>query len=372
MAGPDLSVFGRQRSFQDFERLQQEFDMQKIAQGQAAQINALQMKKFEDEINNPDVDKLGERAFMKLAQGLPLSAQEAAAAQVFDAKSGGISFNPVSGEMIQKPRISDRIGLPGMSNVGSQGPQGYQPSAPEQDFNINSNYSPEQQAPSGNMYDAMYQDALRAAAGNAKLEQEIKADYFKKKTNFSEGQSQAADYADRMRASDAILQDPKVTAAMMDLAERSSGSIPLIGGFLVSSDYQKGDQAKRSFINAILRRESGANIPKDEFESADLQYFPMPGDGEAVLAQKARNRQAALAGVSRAAGAAYVPVDIVDPYAGQDPMAANQAAAANRANELGQQDLPNTTPQQPQVGEIVDGHVFLGGDPSNPKSWKLQ
>jgi hypothetical protein len=28
--------------------------------------------------------------------------------------------------------------------------------------------------------------------------------------------------------------------------------------------------------------------------------------------------------------------------------------------------------QMPKVGDVMDGHVFLGGDPSNPASWKAQ
>jgi hypothetical protein len=50
------------------------------------------------------------------------------------------------------------------------------------------------------------------------------------------------------------------------------------------------DQAERNFINAVLRRESGAAIAPSEFESARKQYFPQPGDSKAVLAQKRQNR----------------------------------------------------------------------------------
>ena len=62
------------------------------------------------------------------------------------------------------------------------------------------------------------------------------------------------------------------------------------------------DQASRNFINAILRRESGAAIAKEEFESAELQYLPVTGDGETVLEQKKTNRQVALAALQAEAG----------------------------------------------------------------------
>lgn len=59
-------------------------------------------------------------------------------------------------------------------------------------------------------------------------------------------------------------------------------------------DRQKFDQAKRNFINAVLRRESGAAISNSEFENGSIQYFPQPGDSKEVLDQKAANRKAAL------------------------------------------------------------------------------
>lgn len=71
-----------------------------------------------------------------------------------------------------------------------------------------------------------------------------------------------------------------------------------IGGvlpnFLKSGDRQVFEQAQRNFINAILRRESGAAIATSEFDSAARQYFPQPGDRPEVLQQKAANRQTVI------------------------------------------------------------------------------
>lgn len=53
---------------------------------------------------------------------------------------------------------------------------------------------------------------------------------------------------------------------------------------------QQYEQAKRNFVNAVLRRESGAVISPSEFENADKQYFPQPGDSAAVVSQKKQNR----------------------------------------------------------------------------------
>lgn len=62
-----------------------------------------------------DVDKLGELAFMKAAQGLELTPQEAAALKVVDAKSQGFSANPATGDYYYKPPLSQRMGLGGGS-----------------------------------------------------------------------------------------------------------------------------------------------------------------------------------------------------------------------------------------------------------------
>jgi hypothetical protein len=76
-----------------------------------------------------------------------------------------------------------------------------------------------------------------------------------------------------------------------------------LGGIGKSNEIKQQEQAERNFINAILRRESGAAISPSEFESAAIQYFPQPGDSTEVLAQKKANRQVAIQGFSVAAGA---------------------------------------------------------------------
>jgi hypothetical protein len=59
---------------------------------------------------------------------------------------------------------------------------------------------------------------------------------------------------------------------------------------LRSEDRKIYEAAKRNWIAAKLRKESGAAIGKDEYSDADLQYFPQPGDTEKVLKQKANLR----------------------------------------------------------------------------------
>ncbi|WP_457663699.1 hypothetical protein [Sinorhizobium medicae] len=96
------------------------------------------------------------------------------------------------------------------------------------------------------------------------------------------------------------------------LMNKVAGSIPIAGNYLRSEDAQKYDQAKRDYINAVLRRESGAVISPEEFKNAEQQYFPQPGDGPEVIEQKRRNRETTIQGlkISAGQGAAFaVPSD---------------------------------------------------------------
>lgn len=96
-------------------------------------------------------------------------------------------------------------------------------------------------------------------------------------------------------------------------AKQAVGNAWVIGGALeaatnmtLSDNDQKAEQAQRDFVNAVLRQESGAAIGADEFTNAKRQYFPQPGDGAAVIAQKARNRQLAIQGFNNNAGRAAI------------------------------------------------------------------
>lgn len=128
----------------------------------------------------------------------------------------------------------------------------------------------------------------------------------------TEGQANAALYASRMANSERVLNDPKVVDAATSLTQRGMASVPIAGNFMVSEAFQRFDQAQRDFINAVLRRESGAVISDAEFANARKQYFPEPGDTKERLAQKRQNRIQALKGISGAAGPGWTPNFSID------------------------------------------------------------
>lgn len=124
-----------------------------------------------------------------------------------------------------------------------------------------------------------------------------------KTSGMNTGQAQAASFADRMsRSIEQILSNQ---SAGTDYTQNILGSVPLIGNSMVSDEYQVFNQARRDFINAQLRRESGAAIADSEIENATEQYMPRPGDGPDVLVQKEKGLMLALSAMVREAGPAY-------------------------------------------------------------------
>ena len=114
--------------------------------------------------------------------------------------------------------------------------------------------------------------------------------------------AKASGFARRAIASNKIIGKPESIEAATSVAQRAAAFIPVIGNFLVDPNFQKFDQAQRDFINAQLRRESGAVISDAEFDNAEKQYFPQPGDRPEVIEQKNRNRQNAITGLVESAG----------------------------------------------------------------------
>jgi hypothetical protein len=127
-------------------------------------------------------------------------------------------------------------------------------------------------------------------------------------------QANAATFATRMAEADKILSDPAIYQT--GIGARGAGramaeSLPVVGNALagVGPDgpkYQQLRQAQRDFVNAVLRKESGAAISASEFANAEKQYFPQPGDSAEVIEQKARNRATAIDAIGNSAAPSFV------------------------------------------------------------------
>ncbi len=168
-------------------------------------------------------------------------------------------------------------------------------------------------------------------------------------------QALSSTFANRMHNSNQIIG--QVGAALGDFKSRSIDSkvfgVGVPGSnYMVSPEYQQAKQARNDFINAQLRRESGAAISDSEYERADQQYFPQPGDGPDVLAQKAKNRQLAVEGMIGSAGPAFK----MSPTVGAAP------AAKAGGNELLDQ-AREAIRQGKDKAKVIEVLKANGGDP---------
>jgi hypothetical protein len=120
---------------------------------------------------------------------------------------------------------------------------------------------------------------------------------------FNDTQGKAAGFSDRMLGSEQTLR--KFEGINKDALGATVGA--MLPNSMKSEDRQAYEQAKRSFINAQLRRESGAAIAPSEFDSAERQYFPQPGETAAIIEQKRMERQRAIEAMAREGGPAYRP-----------------------------------------------------------------
>ena len=145
-----------------------------------------------------------------------------------------------------------------------------------------------------------------------------------KGTALTESQGNATAYGMRMKEANAILEPLEKagktnTGLIKNVVGGTVGLIPLIGDKLedvsgsvfnalpqvlggLSPEQQKVAQARINFITAILRKESGAAIGRDEFATAEKNYFPKPGDDAAAIAQKQQARRTAIKAMEIQAG----------------------------------------------------------------------
>ena len=110
-------------------------------------------------------------------------------------------------------------------------------------------------------------------------------------------------YGSRMQESEGVLG----AQTAPDIEQQGLSKIPLFGNTLVSPETQVFKQAENNFINALLRRESGAAIASSEYDNARRQYIPLIGDSPEVLKTKQNNRNMVSARLMAAGGRELMP-----------------------------------------------------------------
>ena len=87
--------------------------------------------------------------------------------------------------------------------------------------------------------------------------------------------------------------------------DSAARELPIGGNLAFTTEGRQYEQAKRDWVSANLRKESGAVLGAKEIEDEIAKYFPVFGDDKATVAQKKRSRQAAFAGMKVSSGRAY-------------------------------------------------------------------
>ena len=130
---------------------------------------------------------------------------------------------------------------------------------------------------------------------------------------FTEAQSKDVVYSTRAQGALDVLEP--VANSLTSLQSRAAEFDPTgyVRGAVQSEEYQVAKNAGDEFLQAILRKDTGAGITAQEQELYGKTYLPQPGDGPQVLEAKKAARQRAVAAIN----------------AGMSPQ---QMVAAERAN----------------------------------------
>jgi hypothetical protein len=166
--------------------------------------------------------------------------------------------------------------------------------------------------PLAKMEESYVERSTKAAEGKKPSEGERNAAGFAQRMEFSEQKLKEIENAvarDKLAGKD--VGDPYATARTQFL-----GGVPLVGDYLQtkgsSTQQNLYRQAQENWVRANLRKESGAAIGKEEMEREIATYFPTAGEANnpQIVAQKALARQVTMDSMRKAAGNAYEPFDM--------------------------------------------------------------
>jgi hypothetical protein len=174
-----------------------------------------------------------------------------------------------------------------------------------------------------------------------------------KNVKLTEGERKSATLLTRMEGSLAQMDDVlnnNPSAAKPELLSSgvrglTFGTQEALANTLTSSDRQRIESAQLDFLDAALTLGTGAAYTKEQLEGYRKSYFPQLGDSDAQVKDKAARRAKIIEAARIAAGNAS------DSVPKQTPSAP-------------------ASPAVPKPGTVVDGYIFNGGNPADPKSWK--
>lgn len=160
----------------------------------------------------------------------------------------------------------------------------------------------------------------------------------------TEGQSKDAVYSTRAEGALSLIDQfgDSLTGAE-GVTGATVGQVPVVGNFAKTEGYQQAEQAGNEFLQAVLRKDTGAAITSQEMKEYGTVYLPRPGDTPAVLEQKKTSRRRALEAIK----AGMPPQAIL----AQEKALANTDAATQKSTDT--PDFKSMTDEELQ--RYIDG-----------------
>lgn len=118
----------------------------------------------------------------------------------------------------------------------------------------------------------------------------------------TEGQSNAAGFAERMKFNEGYIQKHEAAAVAGATGRWNQLKGAVLPNEMQSDSSKSYEAAKRNWMAANLRKESGAAIGPNEYTEANQQYFRQPGESDAIADQKRQLRAVAEAAMRRSSG----------------------------------------------------------------------
>lgn len=151
-------------------------------------------------------------------------------------------------------------------------------------------------------------------------------------------EAQGKDVVFTTRAKGALETLDPIAGALASRGEVAADWLPMgLGGGLQSDEYQVAKTAGDEFLQAILRKDTGAAITPAEQALYGETYLPRPGDSEARLQYKAEARQRAVAALE----AGMSPAQIVAQEKALAKGSGSVVQPESATNADGWQTLPN-------------------------------
>lgn len=167
-------------------------------------------------------------------------------------------------------------------------------------------------------------------------------------------EAQSKDTVYTTRAAGALETLNTIDQLLADPVNAVAGGVPVVGNFLKSADYQRAEQAGQEFLQAILRKDTGAAITAQEQDLYGKTYLPRPGDSKEVIQQKQISRRRAL----QALQFGLPPQAILQlSQSGAELMPTTQQVGDGESAVAG----TGAQPQQPALPEGMTGSKTVNG-----------